>query len=378
MVLKMPLLPLIVLIIIIGVIIWLYFSKRKTWYTIRRARREGKLDAKRGRPLLNQTEFPQYVKKLMDVAEEEISHLAQDWEEKDKKLKADYCKAKFEVENAERKLQEIEEVHNENKIRYEQARNKLDQLEHVSSLTICWIVIIILMGVEFPFTSIIFNLFGEARIMTYIMAASVCIVIPLIAHFVGVFLKEGFQKHKYKVVGLSVFVLLLFIGISYWRAEYLQVSEIQNILHLKLSSSMAILTFLMASVVVFVGAMLLSYSAHPRDPVTYRNIKRRFAEALSNLRKSEASLRHAEVKHQRAVNKLMFITSLRKQSFDKQVNKIPEIRNRCEAHIRAYIKMNLRFRPKGEYPECLKRKPVFEPLPESLVELDWDCEEDKQ
>lgn len=137
MVLKMPLLPLIVLIIIIGVIIWLYFSKRKTWYTIRRARREGKLDAKRGRPLLNQTEFPQYVKKLMDVAEEEISHLAQDWEEKDKKLKADYCKAKFEVENAERKLQEIEEVHNENKMKYEQARNKLDQLEHVSSLTIC-------------------------------------------------------------------------------------------------------------------------------------------------------------------------------------------------------------------------------------------------
>lgn len=379
MVWKIPLLPLIILVIIIvGTIIWLYFSKRKTGYTIQKAKREGKLDAKKGRPLLNQTEFPQYIKKLLDVAEEEISRLAQDWEEKDKKLKASFCNSKFEVENTKRKLQETKKAYNENKIRYEQARNKLEQLEHISSKTICWIVIIILMGMEFPFTSIIFNLFGEARFLTYIMAASVCIAIPLIAHFVGVFLKKGFQKHKYWIVGLFAIILLSLIGISYWRAEYLQISEIQNILHLKLSSSMAIFTFLMASIIIFVVAMLLSHSAHPRDPVTYRNIKWRFAEAFNNLKKSGASLRDIEVEYQRAVNKLELITSLREQSFDKQIDKIPEIRNRCETHIRAYTKINLRCRLKNEYPECLKRKPVFEPLPKSLSILDWDCKEDKQ
>ena len=90
---------------------------------------------------------------------------------------------------------------------------------------------------------------------------------------------------------------------------------------------MAIFTFLMASIIIFVVAMLLSHSAHPRDPVTYRNIRQRFAEAFNTLTKSEKNLKALEEKYKDAVRRLNIITSLRKQSFDEYSNKILEKKN---------------------------------------------------
>lgn len=384
MVWKIPIAAFIIfiVIIIIGAILWLYLSKRKIRYSIQKARRQGKLDAKKGRPLLNQTEFPQYIKKLLDVAEEEISRLAQDWEEKDKKLKADFCNAKFEMEEAEKARNKAREDFKSIESEFKETRKGLDKLEHVfPEKKIYWMVFWFLVLGEFPLNAIVFNLFGEAKMLTYLMAAVICFILPWGAHLTGTFLKQGLFKDKVTTTKFIIDIVIVFgvlVGIAYLRTNFFEASEVQKILNIEMSIFVTSCIFFFINALIFAVAATTSYFAHPRDPVTYRNIKWRFTEAFNNLKKSGASLRNIEVEYQRAVNKLELITSLREQSFDKQINKIPEIKNSCEIHIRAYTGINLRYCPKNEYPKCLKRKPVFEPLPKSLSILDWDCKEDKQ
>ena len=41
-----------------------------------------------------------------------------------------------------------------------------------------------------------FDILGEARLLTYVFAAVLCVVLPTSAHFLGVIVREEFNKKK--------------------------------------------------------------------------------------------------------------------------------------------------------------------------------------
>src|SRR2546429_5865638 len=57
-----------------------------------------------------------------------------------------------------------------------------------------WILIAFLAVGEFPLNTVVFRLFGEAEYMTYVMASTLAITIPVIGVFIGVHVRHGGPK----------------------------------------------------------------------------------------------------------------------------------------------------------------------------------------
>src|SRR5438445_11732157 len=57
-----------------------------------------------------------------------------------------------------------------------------------------WALIVFLAVGEFPLNTVVFRLFGEAESLTYVMASTLAIIIPLIGVFIGVHLRHSVPK----------------------------------------------------------------------------------------------------------------------------------------------------------------------------------------
>jgi len=56
---------------------------------------------------------------------------------------------------------------------------------------------LILLGLsEFPLNGLVFSLFGVGKIETYVIAAALCVIIPLFAHLAGEKLRQEDKKKK--------------------------------------------------------------------------------------------------------------------------------------------------------------------------------------
>lgn len=122
-----------------------------------------------------------------------------------------------------------------------------------------YIVLLLAIGIsEVPLNLQIFQKFGEAFIITIIMASSLAISIPVLAHFTGVFLKQRKEKKEY--FGIAIFCILLFIifnfGVSIFRAYVLAENVAQE------SDNLNIVIFTSLNLILFVIGVLASYFRH--------------------------------------------------------------------------------------------------------------------
>src|SRR3989442_6958633 len=64
----------------------------------------------------------------------------------------------------------------------------------VSRRVFHWALIAFLAVGEFPLNTVVFRLFGEAEYLTYVMASTLAITIPLIGVFIGVHVRHVVPK----------------------------------------------------------------------------------------------------------------------------------------------------------------------------------------
>lgn len=168
-------------------------------YTHRRVVRKGRKDGRNWRytlwpfrhekqpePKADQEIAPQYEIEIIKASENEISKEAEDWKELDKKLKPDYCEAVTELDNARKMyLKEADEADIAQE-EFNAARQKYESLA-MPALDLKWrnFWLVFIAIVEFPLNSVVFNVFGESRILTLLFAAGLCVMIPLFGHFWG-------------------------------------------------------------------------------------------------------------------------------------------------------------------------------------------------
>lgn len=122
-----------------------------------------------------------------------------------------------------------------------------------------YIVLLLAIGIsEVPLNLQIFQKFGEAFFITIIMASSLAISIPVLAHFTGVFLKQRKEKKEY--VSIAIFCILLFaifnFGVSIFRAFVLAENVAQE------SDNLNIVIFTSLNLILFVIGVLASYFRH--------------------------------------------------------------------------------------------------------------------
>lgn len=222
---------------------------------------------KKGKPYLDgpHLEYQAKVKKIDDFESEKKEILANEKALLDKKKVEDddFINNDFDIKHAE--IENYDKVVQRD---YLMAKSELEVVQertgrmtpiiHFKS-TILYVLLLIGIGIcEVPLNMQIFQKFGEAFFITIIMAASLAIAIPVLAHFTGVFVKQ--RKEKREFLWLSLLCIALFVifnfGVSIFRAYVLADNIGEE------SSYLNIVIFTTLNLILFVIGVLASYFRH--------------------------------------------------------------------------------------------------------------------
>src|ERR671925_548943 len=137
----------------------------------------------------------------------------------------------------------------------------------VFPLVLHWALIGFLAVGEFPLNTVVFRLFGEAEYLTYVMASTLAIVIPLIGVFIGVHLRHSLPK---RVGSLLIGILTPAVvgatlyAVSLLRNTYI-VSQFSGSGQVATEGNQMAYALFALNALVFFGAAVASYFAHDPD-----------------------------------------------------------------------------------------------------------------
>lgn len=348
-----------------GLLSWISYTYFGAWLN-------GRMDGKRNIPMSDQEDHSPYEKRLALIADENIRRVAQKWDNEDRKLKGDYCRAKREYIDALKDLNKERGEHGEALQDYEDAlKKKRDSSTYPHLSTKAYLAFIILIGLsEFPLTAFVFDILGENRLFTYIFAAALCIALPMASHSLGVFIREQFNKKNSIIaaVNLLLFVVVI-VAIAYLREKFFEASEFQKVLGVQMDPTTVTIVFIFIQLFIFGVTVTASYLAHDPHP-NLKRAKKDFEDAKKRLQKESREVFAAEERVDKAAEVLVKIEALRGRTFEKYQSMVDEITAIQRRIIEAYRTHNRRRR--NDSPKSFKNYPHIE-IPHSLQELDVDC-----
>jgi hypothetical protein len=239
------------------------------------------------------------------------------------------------------------------------------------------LALIIFVG-EIPLNALVFQIFGENQIMTWIMATIIGLSVPLIAHFVGIKFREHPDKVDYAnlikgLIALSVVVAALY-GLSVMRQTYL--GENKDALGLTDNLVASSFMFFWLNIAVLGAAVMISYMSHDSVP-GYQNAELE----LKRARKNAANLDHVNQKKKTSsrYQKLDMIKGSKVDTIDTEKKIImlkgyydmllkegQELERQCmqgfQHDVELYRRENLQKRPDKTKPKIFSEKPTFELL----------------
>lgn len=128
-------------------------------------------------------------------------------------------------------------------------------------------ILTILTLVEMPINVAVFNIFGDSIVFTFLLAGLLSVVLSLLAHFVGGWLKtEGLRARSFFLIGLVV----VLIGILAWvRLRFFSSSPDSPLKdYFKgLEVGVIVVMFFIINTLLFVMAIVASHHHHDSDPL---------------------------------------------------------------------------------------------------------------
>lgn len=356
---------------------WWPFARYSSWD----AARNGKRDGMHGIPEEAQEKQPAYVLQLKQVGEENIERLSQQWKKRDAVFLADYCKAKSTLESLRPLLTRAEHESRSAKEAERTAREEYVKHFHVTPF---WyrLMFVSIMILEVPLNSIVFQLFGEAQLLTILMSIGIGIILPLCAHFVGGLLRHGFLRagkfatESWLIISLCLTAVGSLAGIAYLREQFFESTGVQQLLGLTMDYTTVTMIFFAINLLIFMVATVAAYVAH--DPTATRHLQD-IKAAAKLLKNEENKVRLAEARIQQTQANLHEIASQRQKAFEHTRHEIDEIRNIIQRLISVYEQHNQRHRGSTRKPLCFEHYPEIntrdfhlDPQNSDAV-LNWDC-----
>jgi len=167
-------------------------------------------------------------------------HREQEIEGKEKILKREFVTSK----------QELELVQNRT--------GRRSPLIHFKSKILYFLLLLGIGICEVPLNLQIFQKFGEAFFITIIMASSLAIAIPVLAHFTGVFVKQRKEKKEYfwfAIMCIVIFAIFNF-GVSIFRSYVLAETMGEQ------ANQLNIVIFTCLNLILFIIGVLAAYFSH--------------------------------------------------------------------------------------------------------------------
>ncbi|MFN8392527.1 MAG: hypothetical protein U0136_19695 [Bdellovibrionota bacterium] len=189
----------------------------------------------------------------------------------------------FGLAEAHKELEKTERQYNSIYERYHRA-----PIAYIPHWVYIVFAVLIFLG-EIPLNAMVFQIFAESQVMTWVMAFVVGLSVPISAHFIGIKFREhpdGFSlPNALKAsVGLAVVG-----GALYWLSTIRQTYLGENKEALGLTDALVQSSFLFfwLNIAVLSAAIMISYLSH--DPVPgYKETSVRLERSRKNVQKKEA------------------------------------------------------------------------------------------
>jgi predicted metal-dependent hydrolase len=328
-------------------------------------------------PGVNQQEPAAYEEELRGAASEEIHRISLAWKKLDETLKPEYCAALRQLQLAtdrhkKESAEELGALDEFNKAVEEMRKIQPPNLNR--GWMLFWLMFI--GAAEFPLNALAFQIFGEGRLLTYIIAAAMCIGIPYSAHFVGSKMKQEIRKPTDRVLlGIVPVGVLLGIGvIAYLRAKFFEALETQHLLGIEISPAMASILFVIVNIFLFLFAFLVSYEGTHSDEEGYRMVRKRFKLASQILQRESREARASAKELEKAELRYQHARQKREAKFRAYAADALHVKESFEWLTLCYREANMAARNNPTLPECFKKPSPEFTLPKDLTELDWTCE----
>lgn len=347
-------------------------------YSQRHAAKVGRVDGSKGIPEQDEKLHSMYEMQLKQVCEENVKRLAQAWQHADSRLLSAYLRAKAEFEAFTRRLAEALAQAAGAESSLQAAKDGCGGHMHFPHMTY-WALILFISLVEVPLNAIVFDLFGESKILTYVMSLGLAVVLPVCAHFLGGFTRLGIFKEGYISSRLVLALLSASLatstlaGIAYFRMKFFEASGVQKVLGVSLDPGTVSLIFFSMNLIIIVLATVASYVAHDRDAERCREKQKEAAKKLSRFQKESERLKKwahaAELRLDEAYAK-------RCRLFDRLKHEAEEYKDITQKLISIYREHNLRSRQNASLPASFTDYAPLDMLTEAVA-LTWDASPDR-
>ena len=211
-----------------------------------------------------------------------------------------------------------------------------------------WALIVFLAVGEFPLNTVVFRLFGEAEFLTYVMASTLAIIIPLIGVFIGAHLRHSIPNWVGNILigGLTpAIVAATLYAVSLLRNTYIT-SQFSSTGYVATEGNQMAYALFALNALVFFGAAVASYFAHDPD------------ERLDAL---HHSLKGFDKKRHAIRTKLYEVGTRLNGEIQQAKSHIEQVRALTNQRVQLYRQTNIRHR-KLLPPPSFRKNAEFPPL----------------
>lgn len=225
------------------------------------------IDESEGRVGTSAQDLEDRLKRYEEIEAEEIAEALEQKEfrltsylEKKQKLSDDQGAAFGEVANR------FKEIEGEYKMAAQKVNRWIPNIQFKSAAA--YYALLIFIGVcEVPLNKVIFQRFGESDNITLIMAGTLAIAVPVLAHFIGLFWRQRseIREYKYKAIGLTTMFLATNLGLGMFRADVLtEIIESTGMVMTQEKLYLNIAIFVGITTILFVIGVIAAFLRH--DP----------------------------------------------------------------------------------------------------------------
>ncbi len=222
---------------------------------------EGQKDGERNIPEMHSYMPAQFEQALIAHGEQEVQRTYKSASLQIAKLRPGFQAYQKRLEELERRLQPISE-------KYKTRAKELGREVTIPFPSILHVALILFLGIgEFPLNTVVFRLFGEPEYLTYVMASTLAVTIPLIGVFIGTHLRHSIPRTAGNIlIGLltPIAVGAALFAVSVLRNTYI-FSQFATTTPVPASQEKLAYALFALNTLVFVAAMVASFFAHDPD-----------------------------------------------------------------------------------------------------------------
>ncbi len=320
------------------------FRNMSIAFTGSRIQAEGQADGERNIPEMGSYQPAPFEQALVSYGERQIQRVYQQAATRISKLQPLFEAHKKHWGDLEKRLKSVMDM-------FATRKQELGRDLAIPFPYIYHVALIVFLGIgEFPLNTIVFRLFGEPEYLTYVMASTLAITIPLLGMFIGIHLRQSVPRGVGNVVIMLLPILAVgaaLYAISLLRNTYI-FSQSDPGQPMPVSQEQMAYALFAINSLVFCGAMVGSFFAHdPDEKMDFAHYSLIFLDRSRN----------------RVRKKLFCLGTKINAEIRKAKSKVAQIRELTNERINLYRHTNMRHR-------SLLPPPTFRKNPE-FRELEW-------